>query len=274
MSRTATAQIERPGVPGYDALFQQPPLVEWFRRLYREVTVIKARLAEAPPLAGPGDVGTFGEGGGDGEAAAAPSGLTTAEVHGRLRSVLDERPPAGGGSHVEEVRYALAAMADEVFIHLPWSGSEAWRFNLLEAALFGTHRAGEEVFARIDHLLAHGDRSARHQEAALVYLLMLSLGFEGQYRGEPEARDTIERLRRELYRFLSGHGVQPEDALALSPEAYAFTLAPAGAVRRLPYLRRWLIALGVLLGGWLITAHFLWRHLVSDLEPLLARILG
>ena len=136
MSRTATAQIEPPGMPGYDALFQQPPLVEWFRRLYREVTALKARLAEAPPLAGPGDVGTVGEGGGDGEAAAVTTGLTTAEVHGRLRSILDERPSAGGGSHVEEVRYALAAMADEVFIHLPWSGSEAWRFNLLEAALF------------------------------------------------------------------------------------------------------------------------------------------
>src|SRR5215207_2820442 len=58
-----------------------------------------------------------------------------------------------GGDFALEVyrraQYAMAALADEVFLHLDWPGREAWRSNLLESRLFSSHRAGEELFERI-----------------------------------------------------------------------------------------------------------------------------
>jgi type VI secretion system protein ImpK len=258
--------------PGTSALFEGAPLLEWFRRLYLEVTVLKGQLLAAPPLADPGPLARPGAMAEEPVAAAIAGVLTSGEVHGRLRSILEERPVGGSGA-LEEVRYALAALADEVFIHLDWSGGDAWRFNLLEASLFGTHRAGEEVFRRIDDLLEHGDRSARHMELALVYQLMLALGYEGKHRGDADGPVLLADYRRRLFQFATGRRPDPAQVLELAPGSAVSGPLP-GIERRLPYLRRWVWTLATVTVLWLVVSQLLWNRLTGDLTALLNRILG
>lgn len=294
MSRTASASPESVRSQALEALFRQPPLVEWFRSFYQEVILLAQRVRREPGAGGlamefdaeesPPEAAEDAESGDSPEAPprawfdtgpTAPSGaLTSAEIHGRLLTLLETPPPGASGPQVREVLYAMAALADEVFIHLDWSGASSWKHHLLESALFDTHEAGEEIFRRIDHLIQHGDRSQRYSEVALVYLLMLALGFQGQYRGDPDARDVLETTRRHLYRFLTGRTPEDEDIPRLSPPAYGHTLAPGGPRGRMPYLRRWLFTLGGVVLLWLLVGHALWLHLTSDLRPFLDQILG
>lgn len=312
MSTTASARAEAPRSEAPEALFRRPPLVEWFRSLYQEVILLAERVRhqpssdaslDGPVLVPPAPRSALDDSihdpheaddaeppqepeGSDTEAPTTdpawfdtgpetPSGaLTTAEIHGRLLTHLETPPPGVSGPQVNEVRYAMAALADEVFIHLGWSGASSWRHHLLESALFDTHRAGEEIFRRIDHLIQHGDRSHRYAEVALVYLLMLALGFQGKHRGNPRVQQIVEDTRRNLYRFLSGRTPEDGETPRVSPAAYAGTLAPSGPRPKMPYLRRWIVILGGVVLLWLLIGHALWLHLTDQLRPMLEGILG
>lgn len=236
-------------------------LVDWFRRLHRELSELVERLRSAPSA-------TVEE---EAEGPPVTLGPSTAEIQERLRVILDN-PPPGTRQAVEEARYALAAHADETLIHLDWSGSEAWRHRLLEAALFDTHQAGETIFERIDHLLVQGGRSGGGRQIAWIYLLMLSLGFMGKYRGVTDAPSVLASYRGHLYRLLTGAPPEP-DPRRLTPDAYAHTLSPTGPLQRLPYLRRWVVVLAGVVTSWVLVGHLVWKHLIHDLLPLLDRIL-
>lgn len=286
MSRTVSApEVVRGSAP--ETLFRQPPLVEWFRSLYQEVILLAERVRREPGSSAvvqdfePAQPAPRREDAAETETEipdeepTVPSGaMTTAEIHARLLNHLETPPPGVSGPQVNEVLYAMAALADEVFIHLDWSGASSWRHHLLESALFDTHRAGEEIFRRIDHLIQHGDRSHRYAEVALVYLLLLALGFQGKYRGDPDARAIVDETRRSLYRFLTGRTPDDDDMPRVSPPAYAGVPVPGGPRPRMPYLRRWLWTLGAVVVLWLLVGHALWLHLTADLRPLLDRILG
>jgi type VI secretion system protein ImpK len=168
-------------------------------------------------------------------------------------------------------QYAMAALADEVFLHLDWSGREPWRQNLLEARLFGSHRAGEELFARIEELLR--DRDVVLQDLARVYLMVLAAGFQGKLRGRPDAERQLDAYRQRLYHFVFGRSpraVHGQERLV--PQAYSVTLDRGGGAT-LPHLRPWIWALVLLTGLWVAGAHALWRHEVAGLEPIVAEIL-
>ena len=100
---------------------------------------------------------------------------------------------------IAEAQYVMAALADDVFIHLNWEGKHAWTSNLLEAALFGSHTAGEKVFEKLDRLLR--DRDPADRSLAAVYLNALSLGFRGKYYGVND-HGRLRRYRNELFAFI------------------------------------------------------------------------
>jgi type VI protein secretion system component VasF len=78
---------------------------------------------------------------------------------------------------LKEAQYAMIALADEVFLTLPWKGSHAWRFELLESQFFQTQSSGEQIFKKIDELLSHYDLSK--EPLASIYFHILALGFRG-----------------------------------------------------------------------------------------------
>lgn len=240
-------------------------LVVQFRELYAEIIRWKRRVERDPR--------TFREAL-PGEAAA---GVAPSEVWQGLLETLERQGVSvrrGGGEYASELfreaQYVMAALADEVFLHLDWPGRESWKTNLLEQKLFGTHRAGEAVFQRIDRILR--SRDPVEIEIAKVYLMALGLGFQGRFRGA----DTSARLdayRRQLHAFVTNQDPDaPRAPKPLFPEAYAGGI-DAGESRRLPPVRRWALAAVLLALAWIALSQHLWQGLTADLAPLVRRIL-
>ena len=143
-------------------------------------------------------------------AAASGPGLVHAGTAARLRllAVLQEQETelarwAKGPALrlLREARSVMAAVADEVFVRLPWRGASLWIWNLLETDLFGSRSAGQQVFDRIDRLLAGANPNSR--ELAAVYLTALALGFEGEYAGRSSS-GAIDHYKRQLRHFVFG----------------------------------------------------------------------
>lgn len=159
-----------------------------------------------------------------------------------------------------EAQYAMAALADDLFIHeVEWNGREIWRTSLLEHALFRTRLAGERVFDRMEALLASNDR--RLSQLAAVYLLVLGLGFKGRYR-TPGGDAQLRGISARLFEFIAGRdadlaAAMPTAERALFPQAYSHTLSegPARALARGP---RWPLVLAAVGALWLVAGQAAW----------------
>lgn len=243
-------------------------LIDKFQQFYGEVIRLRGRVAE-------GSWVFQGDGAGAAnEPRESPSGVWRKLVALLERQSLDAGREGGdfGLEIYRRAQYAMAALADEIFINLAWAGRDAWREHLLEAKLFGSHNAGEELFERIDALLR--DHDALYGELARIYLMVLALGFQGKYRGYPEGAEIIETYRRRLFRFI--YSREPQVAHGderVMPQAYAVTLDDV-SVTRLPYLKPWVWALVLILVLWVGGSHLLWRNAVADIEPLVDDIAG
>ncbi|RKH95147.1 DotU family type IV/VI secretion system protein [Corallococcus sp. AB030] len=171
----------------------------------------------------------------------------------------------------EEVRYVLAAFTDEVLIQHAWPGRDAWSSALLEEELFGTHVAGDQLFTDIEALLREAD--AARVEMAAVYLLVLSLGFQGRFR-DRDAGTQLRKLRRRLFAFVFRR--EPgsrEPAHRLLPQAYAHTL-DGKHERRLASLRPWACALAAVVGLGVVAGNVIVRRETRGLRASLDRILA
>jgi type VI secretion system protein ImpK len=143
-----------------------------------------------------------------------------------------------GAAFFREALYVMATLADEVFLQLEWQGQPAWMANLLETRLFGTHVGGEELFRRLDVILREQDAVKR--PLAAVYLMALSLGFQGRWRGI-DAADLLADYRRRTFAFVfPGHRSVARGERRLFPDAYESTVTAGSPVRR-PRARRWVI---------------------------------
>jgi type VI secretion system protein ImpK len=226
------------------------------REFYREVIRWKERVIRDPDAFQP--------------AGAAVEETTAATIWQSLVEQLERQAIAvrrSGGDYAAEVyreaQYLMAALADEVFLHLDWRGREDWQANLMEQRLFGSHNAGEVVFQRIDRILRR--RDPLDGELAKVYLKALGLGFQGRWRG-PGAAARIDGYRRQLYAFITNKDPDaPAETKPVFPEAYASTLE-VGEGRRLAYLRHWIVALVVLVLLWLVVADRIWHRQTGGIQ--------
>ena len=162
-----------------------------------------------------------------------------------------------------EAQYVMAAFADDVFIHLNWEGRRAWTANLLEAALFQSHVAGEVFFDKLDRLLC--DRDPADKSLAAVYLSALSLGFRGKYHGLND-HGKLRRYRQELFAFVFR---QPQDlkgdAKIAFPDSYVQNLRTEKR-KKLTNPRVWLAVLGLVVVTYLAVSHGIWMKLTSRVE--------
>ena len=203
------------------------------------------------------------------------SSTRTEEVWQRLLSVLERQAlqagQAGGAFAFEvyrEAQYVMAALCDEIFLHINWQGRESW--VLLESRLFQTHVAGEAIFQRIDRILQQ--RDPFYLDIAAVYFMALGLGFQGKYRDNPNKSD-LEQYRRQLFNFLYRRPPQLNSSTApLFPDGLQNVL-DAGTGRKLPEQRLWLGLLVVVLVLWVGVSHIAWRSLSSDVSGRIAQAL-
>jgi type VI secretion system protein ImpK len=167
----------------------------------------------------------------------------------------------GDGAPVD-VGYVMAAVADEVLLHGPaWPGQETWSATLLEEALYGTRIAGERIFRTAHELLAGQlSRSA----VAVSVLLALMLGFRGQYHGTDD-RGEIAALKERLFGVIFHLPYPVEiDFQTLLAEGATRPLDQA-SLRTLPSLRPWLMAILLLVTGYIVLSDVLWRAAVSSI---------
>lgn len=165
-----------------------------------------------------------------------------------------------------ELVYIMAAFADETFICLvDWPGKDYWRDHLMELRLFHSQIAGQEIFRRIDRLLARRDFVV--DELAAIYLMVLALGFKGQHLRNPE---LVEVYREKLFdRLLMTNPDLRQDSQRLFPDAYRHTIVDGSPVR-LPEPRTWWLAVAGIVTAWLVLSTIAWIALTHSTQQTLA----
>ena len=105
-------------------------------------------------------------------------------------------PVRGEPGLAKAFAYGLVGLADERMLHQPTGTVEQWRDALLEADLYDTAIAGQEIIrrARAAALAAGagvGEEEERAEEGTRIfgpfYLALLRAGFEGALRGDARA---------------------------------------------------------------------------------------
>lgn len=175
---------------------------------------------------------------------------------------------------ISEFTYLLTAFVDEMLIstlntQLPQRFSGA-----IEHMVFGTRNAGEQVFMRIERLLAR--RSQLDVGLAGAYLLLLSLGFKGQYFQQGKS-EVLAQHHRDLSSL----------ALRLSPDSADRPIPPdgsrdaSGAMAGMAMHRRWSLlwcAIGLTWLAAVVSMEIFWRsetapvrRAVADLHAPMSR---
>lgn len=175
-------------------------------------------------------------------------------------------------SHFQEALYIMVGLVDEVFLSFTWPGQKRWENNILEGQIFHTQTAGEQFYKKLDTLIEVNDPV--RNDLAAIYLMALSLGFKGQYRGEDDA-GKIAWYRHQLYAMVNRHPVTlfhpGRERLIPSVYDYNVTAAPG---KGLPDLRTWAIAFGAIMATYLFIASMVWYKVVRDLDGVIGQILS
>ena len=202
-----------------------------------------------------------------------------ADIQAKLRELLEHQSVKAtrevgefAVSNFREAEYLMAALADEVFIYLKWNGQKQWERNILEAQLFQTSIAGEQFFEKLEHLIQTNDPMRR--DLAVIYLMILGLGFRGRYRDVDDA-GKIEWYRNQLLQVISGHSSRlynPNMRERLVQQCYDHSISDAPA-KGLPDIKLWLIIFAATILIYLMTTYGLWYKIVKDMDQAVNAIL-
>lgn len=193
------------------------------------------------------------------------------DIQYKLRATIEEQnliySRVTGGINAalfREAHYIMVALADEIFLNLAWMGAKEWRLSLLEGIFFQTQIAGELFFKKVDALFESRD-SARY-ELGQLYLMAISLGFQGQYRDI----NDLERLRwyhNQLYTFICHHPPRlfTNEQSTIFEQCYAHTLTELPG-RGLPDLRMWGMCVGCVFFIYIFVSYVVWHRIASDMH--------
>jgi type VI secretion system protein ImpK len=184
-----------------------------------------------------------------------------------------------GGSHgaelYKEAQYVMIVLADEIFLHMVnWEGKRAWGANLLEANILRSHASGQVFFDKLDRLLRLRDPASI--DLAAIYLMALSLGFEGKYRDADDG-GKLAYYRRQLFIFICGREPDLDDEKRyVFPEAYRHILREESH-RKLSDPRRWFVVLCLVLIVYVAATQAFWVQFTRELNTVnqsLTKIIG
>jgi len=179
-----------------------------------------------------------------------------------------------GAEAYKDAQYVMVALADEIFVHMPWEGQKAWGLNLLEARLFRSHAAGQNFFEKLEQLLR--EQNPRKKDLAAVYLMALSLGFKGKYY-EVDDRGKLARYRRQLFIFIYGREPDLDDETRyVFPEAYFHKVREEGQ-RKLSDPRKWFVVLALVIIVYVAATQLLWMQFTRGLNAVnqsITKIIG
>ncbi|QLH41619.1 MAG: DotU family type IV/VI secretion system protein [Coxiellaceae bacterium] len=116
-------------------------------------------------------------------------------------------------TQVEQAKYALLALLDELVLTSGWNRRMEWMGKTLQVEFFGEHLAGEGFFNRLSEVRHNAQANIDVLE---VFYLCLQLGFEGKYRQrhleqwlalQVDLRNQIELVRGSVDARLSPSGL-------------------------------------------------------------------
>lgn len=214
----------------YDTDTGRPQSPELFPELRRRETVarsVRQKIALEDALRATG----LGAGGPNNPLVAAAANLLI--LLGRLRTGMVEMQSAPLLEHVAreidafesnaleagvpaddvtDAKYALAATADDIVQNLPGADRGMWLEYSMGARFFGERNAGVGFFQRMDRAM-----KAPGQKFHLLdlFLVCLSLGFEGQYRAMPNGPNELARIRKAIYETLRKVVKRPDDDISV-----------------------------------------------------------
>jgi type VI secretion system protein ImpK len=191
-------------------------------------------------------------------------------IHGFLLNQYEYVERHGGGFAVKyyrEVYYIMVALTDEVFLNLDWIGKSEWEDNLLESRIFNTQAAGERLFENMDRFLEV--RDVANSDVGVLYIIALGLGFKGKYRGLND-HGILQEYRKKLYaRVMYDTPYLLQETHLLFPQAYQSTIDQRSAIK-MPNLRIWYVALGCILGVFILISSFIWLATTTDVTSALS----
>jgi type VI secretion system protein ImpK len=183
---------------------------------------------------------------------------------------ISENEKAPSNKNSNDVSYAMAAIADEIFLNMEWEGKTYWEENMLEFRYFNTQIAGDEIFNKIDELLLKSDPLSI--EKAEIYLKILSLGFKGKYRGSDDETVGIDFYRNRLFEFIEkndrsvlliGHRFFQKEYTYTMPTIHRKLLPDASIVN---YISAFFLFM------FLVISSIVWMFETRDLRKLLIEI--
>lgn len=205
----------------------------------------------------------------------------TRSIQKRLRLVIEEQQVAADmhtstgfqTANLRDAHYVMAALSDEIFLNLDWAGVETWKTAMLEAQLFGVQISGEQFFLKLDTLLT--SNGPQRAELGMIYLLALSFGFRGQYRGQDDQK-KIKWYMEQLYA-LTNDGEQgilsgSEDARLIA-SCYSATLTDPPA-RGLPDVKTWAIWISAVLFVYVLITYIVWYQLSAEIHESVQAIVA
>lgn len=195
-------------------------------------------------------------------------------IQKKMRALLEEqayklsRSVTGiGATQVRDAQYLMTILTDEIFLTLSWPGAKQWQKSLLEAQIFETQIAGEVFYKKLDALLDSTDPA--RSELALLYFLILSLGFRGKFRDQDD-KDAIKWYLNQLYTVINhrtAHLFRPGRP-HLIDQAYDYTLSePPG--RGLPDMKTWGLCIAGIFTVYVFITYVVWYKLASEMHEAL-----
>lgn len=136
-------------------------------------------------------------------------------------------------AHLDQARYVLCALIDEIVLSSKWEMKSQWMNQPLQMAYFQDFTAGEQFYRRLDAL--RGAKGDREIDLLEVYAQCLAVGFRGKYAdlaGMQKIADLLDQLNRDIR---TARGVEGR---SLSAPFTAETVLPE-RVKRIPV---WVVA--------------------------------
>lgn len=247
-----------------DPTQRRQALLERFAEFYQEIVRIKAAIRErrlAYYLSGGRDAQTVN----GNDLAAMVHHWLLGMLQEQRRQVTEQSTKAEASAYLV-VQYLMAAHADELFIiELDWPGRGAWSQFLLERSLFRSATAGRDFFTRLNLLLKGRGRDPLQDELAAVFLMVLQLGFQGQYRGV-RGQPVLRAYRAKLSQFAGSGGRYAEGVPAFN-QAYQYRLSEVRGQRLAP-LRPWYNAGIALVLLYILVSSGVWLLSIQRLNTL------
>ena len=169
----------------------------------------------------------------------------------------------------EDAKYVITALTDEIFINLKWEGADLWKLYLLEKKLFKTETAGDKFFEMADNVI----NSVNNEEIAFLYIMVLSLGFQGKYRDTENAEENVNWYKNKLYSILHVNSKRLfyPGRPHLIDSCYEHTIVDISS-SNLPNTRYWSLWLLGVLFVYIIISSIIWFNITDDIKSLLDQI--